>query len=201
MSMEPPEVHTPHKGHGANWLEVTISVAALVTSAVSIFIAVRHGEVMEKLVEANSLPFLSLYSGNYVDGRNVSHFTLRNDGVGPARVMSLRVSLNGRPVRSMGDLLAACCAGRSPSTGLVTSNAYSRFIPARGESELFAYARPPEVDPEQSLWRAFDRARGQLKVEACYCSVFEDCYVMQPAAAEARRVKSCPVDRGADFTP
>ena len=57
--MEAPEVHKPHAGHGGalpRWLELLIAITALVTSISSIAIAVHHSHIMEKLVQANSIP-------------------------------------------------------------------------------------------------------------------------------------------------
>jgi hypothetical protein len=58
--VENPEVHTPHARHGGlpRWLELTIAVTALITSISSIAIAVHHGQIMEKLVQANSVPYM-----------------------------------------------------------------------------------------------------------------------------------------------
>jgi hypothetical protein len=58
--LEHPEVHPPHARHGGlpRWLEMLIAVTALITSICSIVIAVHHGKIMEKLVQANSLPYM-----------------------------------------------------------------------------------------------------------------------------------------------
>ncbi len=73
--MEGPEVHQPHarhKGGLPQWLELTIAGTALVTSISSIAIAVHHGQIMEKLVEANSIPFvIGGFSGITTEGERV----------------------------------------------------------------------------------------------------------------------------------
>lgn len=65
--MEPPEVQAPEvrrrrkssRREGLpRWLELTIAITALVTSVSSIVIAIQHGHTMEKLVQANSVPYL-----------------------------------------------------------------------------------------------------------------------------------------------
>jgi hypothetical protein len=60
--VEGPEVHHPHKSHGGGlprWLELAIAITALTTSVSSIIIALHHGQTMEKLVQANSLPYMA----------------------------------------------------------------------------------------------------------------------------------------------
>ena len=198
MPSDSPHIHPVHKGHGPHWLELILSVAALVTSAVSVYIAVQHGQVMDKMLQANSLPFMTVYSGDFVDGAFISHLTLRNEGVGPARLMSFRVQLDGKPLHNMQEFIELCCNKQDPAHGLSTSNAYERFIPARGESEIFEYRRQGDADP---LWDKFDQARARLHYDICYCSVFDECYRWIAFAATAQRVASCPVDMAADFVP
>jgi hypothetical protein len=198
MPSDLPDIHPVHKPHGRHWFEIILSVAALVTSGVSVFIAVQHGRVMDKMLQANSLPFLTVFSGDYVNGSYVSHLTLRNEGVGPARLMSFRVALDGKKLHTMQDFLDICCNKQLPANGLATSNAYERFIPARGESEIFEYRRQGDADP---VWDKFDQARARLHYDICYCSVFDECYSWIAFAATAERVASCPVDMNADFVP
>lgn len=198
MPSDLPDIHPVHRPHGPHWFELILSVAALVTSGVSVFIAVRHGQVMEKMLQASSLPFITVYSGNYLNDASVAHLTLRNEGVGPARLISFRLELDGKKLHSMQDFLDICCNKQHPANGLSTSNAYERFIPARGESEIFAYRRQGDADP---FWEKFDQARARLHYDICYCSVFAECYSWIPFAATAQPVASCPVDAAADFVP
>ena len=71
VEIEKPHVPPPPPSPRAapHWIEFAIPVAALFVSFVSIFIAWHHGQVMkelvhqnEKLVEANSLPYLQIDS-------------------------------------------------------------------------------------------------------------------------------------------
>src|SRR6266550_8454238 len=115
--MDTPEIHTPHppKARRARhrdglprWLEMTIAITALITSISSIVIAVQHGHTMEKLVQANSVPYLEGgFSTATPEGASVLSLDLLNRGVGPAHEESLRVTVDGRPVKSFADLVAA----------------------------------------------------------------------------------------------
>jgi hypothetical protein len=97
--LEHPEVHPPHARHGGlpRWLEMLIAVTALITSICSIVIAVHHGKIMEKLVQANSLPYMQ---GGFSDvqpgGERIMSLDLLNRGVGPAHEQSLRVKSRPR---------------------------------------------------------------------------------------------------------
>jgi len=88
--MEGPEVHAPHAPHTGNrWWDYAIGGTALLVSLVSLYVAVHHGEIMEKLVAANSWPNIEA-GGNVVEGKTpgTARFEIgvKNNGVGPARV-------------------------------------------------------------------------------------------------------------------
>ena len=86
VEIEQPHVH--HRPSGYRWLDLALPLAALFVSFVSIFIAWHHGKVMqelvhqnEKLVEANSLPYVQIDGSN---GNGRVTFNATNEGVGPA---------------------------------------------------------------------------------------------------------------------
>jgi hypothetical protein len=87
-AVETPKVHTPHARHDAlpRWLEMAIAISALTTSISSIIIAVYHGRTMERLVQANSIPYIGGgFSDVSPEGARVLSLDLLNSGVGPAR--------------------------------------------------------------------------------------------------------------------
>ncbi|MEO0974185.1 MAG: hypothetical protein AAFX85_13920, partial [Pseudomonadota bacterium] len=55
-----PEPAEPPSHARRDWFGIVVSVAALATSAASIFIAVQNADSMERLVQANSWPYLQL---------------------------------------------------------------------------------------------------------------------------------------------
>src|SRR6516162_1426352 len=111
VPLEAPEIHKPHANHRGGlprWLELLIAITAFVTSISSIAIAVHHGHVMEKLVQANSLPYMQGgFSDETIEGEKVLSLHLVNRGVGPAHQQSLRVTVGGQYVKSMRELISA----------------------------------------------------------------------------------------------
>ena len=55
-----PEHETPHRAHGTGhrWLDLTLALSAMFVSIVSLILAVHSGHAMDRLVAANSWPFL-----------------------------------------------------------------------------------------------------------------------------------------------
>jgi hypothetical protein len=202
--MESPEIHTPHTGHGGiRWLEIAASVSALVVSFASIFIAVQHGKTMEKLVTANSMPYLDAqFSSATEDGQLRMSVDLTNEGVGPAHVVSLKVSVNGRSRRNFNDLVVGAfgpehAAEARHNLFVVTNNTRTRFIPARQKQFIYFVKKTPE---NAKVWSALREATQGMRIETCYCSVFNECWT-RIADEEPKPVKQCVRDEPREFNP
>jgi hypothetical protein len=205
--LETPEVHTPHAHHGGGlprWLELVIAVTALVTSISSIAIAVHHGHIMEKLVEANSLPFMQGgFSDTTLEGAQVISLDLVNPGVGPAHEKSLRVKVDNRYVRSVSELLIASLGPQEAAeaqepldfnwTGMRT-----RFIGAGKSQFVF---RTAKTEANAKYWDRLAAAQPRWSVDYCYCSVFEECWRVKDKWSEPEHVKECKRDEATEFLP
>ena len=210
-ALEGPEVHHPHARHGGlpQWLELTIAGTALVTSICSIIIAIHHGHTMEKLVQANSIPYLiGGISTATTEGAQVLSLDLLNRGVGPAHERSLRVKVDGQYVGSVEELIAkslepsqAAEVAKARAERVITilqNNVRTRFVPG-GEAQLvFRIAKTPE---NARLWDLLETAQERWDVEYCYCSVFEDCWEVRGVFSEPAPVDECLRDEPHEFTP
>ena len=204
--MENPEVHTPHARHGGlpRWLELTIAVTALVTSISSIAIAVHHGQIMEKLVLANSIPYMQGgFSNAPREGSRVLSLDLLNRGVGPAHQQSLRVKVGERYVRSVRELIAASLGpdvAAEAETALDASKngVRKRFIPGGAEQLVFRMSRTPE---NAQYWDLLNASQRTWNVEFCYCSVFQECWQVLGRGSEPEPVAECRRDEAREFLP
>jgi hypothetical protein len=193
-----------HGGGVPRWLELIIAVTALITSISSIAIAVHHGKIMEKLVQANSIPYLQGgFSDATVEGDDVLSLDLLNRGVGPAHEKSLRVKVGGRYVRSVPELLAVTLgpdqAAEAKKALRITWNSVpTRFIPGGQSQFIFRTARTPENAVYYDRLKA---AQANWSIEFCYCSVFEDCWQVRGKWEEPEPVKACVRDPAREFIP
>jgi hypothetical protein len=209
--LEGPEVHHPHARHGGlpRWLELGIALTALITSISSIIIAIHHGQTMEKLVEANSLPYMQ---GGFSDattaGEQILSLDLLNRGVGPAHEKSLRVKVDGRYVTSVDALIAASLtpaeaaevqkARKDQILRVNKNNVKHRFVPGGAEQMVFRVARTPE---NARYWQLLDDAQRKWSINFCYCSVFDECWYVASKLAEPEPVEECVRDEPNEFTP
>jgi len=195
-----PEHEAPHVAHitGSRWLDLTLALSAMFVSIVSLAVAVHHGNAMDRLVAANSWPFL-MYSTDNMDPQGNRRISLKveNDGIGPARVQTFEVWWQGEAVSTAPELLRRCCMTDSQtpidsptarSLNLVIGQVASRVIRA-GEAETFLSLELKDANGD--IWHRLDVARLQLKMRACYCSVFDECWETDLEQTNARRVRSC----------
>jgi hypothetical protein len=205
--LDTPEVHHPHARHGGGlprWLELVIALTALITSISSIAIALHHGHTMEKLVEANSIPYLQGgFSTANLEGDRVLSLDLLNRGVGPAHQKSLRVKVDGRYVRSLDELISASIGPQQAADARTALNPLwnrvpTRFVPA-GQSQLvFSMAR---TQANARYWEALAKAQPRWNVSFCYCSVFDECWEVVSKWREPQHVKQCRRDEAREFLP
>lgn len=204
--VEHPEVHTPHGRHGGlpRWLELLIAVTALITSVCSIAIAVHHGKIMEKLVQANSLPYMR---GGFSDvqpgGERIMSLDLLNNGVGPAHEQSLRVKVDGRYVGSVSELIQASvgpgiAAAAERALAPMKNGLRTRFIPAGEQQLIFRMFRTEE---NAQYWDLLEKAQEKWDVEYCYCSVFDECWEVLGKFEEPKPLEACVRDEPNEFMP
>jgi hypothetical protein len=203
--LEEPEVHAHHHGShsGHRWFDITASVCAMVVSFASLYLAIHHGHVMQQMAEANSRmvtatswPHVSYSTSNVAsDGSDsVIRFSLTNKGIGPARIEGMEVRLDGQPVKSVRELLNACCsaggenAATQVSWRLSTANGE---ILRPGEDKAFLHLSR-HADP--AVWSRIRALPDKVAVKVCYCSVFDECWVAQSTTNQAERVKACPAN-------
>ncbi|MBW8812992.1 MAG: hypothetical protein JF588_06160 [Caulobacterales bacterium] len=209
--MESPDVHTPHAhppGHGGGglprWLELTLAISALVTSVASIALAVKHGDTMEKLVVANSFPYMQGgFSDMTPDGRDVLSLDLLNRGVGPAHETSLFVTVDGHYVRSSEELITASIgpgkSGHGPGQLATLKNSVpTRFIPGGQQQFVLSIAKTAD---NAANWDLLQKAQPRMSTEFCYCSVFHECWRVVEKELDPVPVKACVRDEKREFTP
>jgi len=186
---------------GNRWIAISAAGCALVVSITSLFVAMRHGQSMERmaeanarLVEANSWPLLQRYQSD-VDAAREHVFTLNiaNFGVGPAKVESLEIFWQGNPVHNPRELAELCCLHSTDAARehtLETSGVMGTVLRA---SEVRHVIEFPEDTHDSALTDRLHAALRGIVMRACYCSVFDECWVSDLRTLHPPGVKQCPV--------
>ncbi len=205
MAFDPGHEHGHSHGTGVRWLDIIVGLSAMFVSVVSLVVSIGHGHTMdrmvqqnERLVAASTIPFLTL-AGNQFDPKTNARreqLVLKNGGVGPAVIDWFEIRYKGRGYGTLDGLLRACCAeGLSPRQlmeGVYYANVSGSVLPARDETI------PIDIEPkaDRKLMDALDRARDDISVRACYCSVLDECWITDFNPGRPQRVKSCQIPKG-----
>lgn len=190
--------HHPH-GTGTRWLDVTLAVAATIVSLVSLGLAIHSGHAMENLVASNSYPYLQSDRSNMSStplpgadrNRAKIEFGFTNNGVGPARIEWVQLTFKKKPMADLRALFEACCAGLDAggaSTLDMRGNVDGDLVRPGASLSLFTWTEPDKPNP---LFKALYRQMDDIETSHCYCSVFDECYVMQAGARRPAPVKQC----------
>lgn len=211
--IEAPEVPHQHAHHDGpprrGWLkfvfDAVMPISVLLLSIGSLYVALHTGSAMdklvahnEKLVKAQSTPILQYGTSNYevATERLALSFVVGNVGTGPARVHWVRVRDGDKLHAHFQPWLLSQSSQEEQQevmqNDLITSDIDGGVLPVREERRLLFWVKPPA---EQTLARAvWDRAnisRSKLRVEVCYCSVFDECWEHRFGDGPAKPVAQC----------
>lgn len=178
------------------WLmasHLLIGAPALLISLGVAYATFVQAEATKKMQQADAWPFVSYGTSNVNDkGERVISLVLSNNGVGPALLGPIEIRYQGKPVLNPSDLLRKCC-GPDGMRGLSLSTSPSSDIvaPPREAINFLQLAETPE---NKTLWNRFEKERWKLQVRSCYCSIFEECWVINGAQSKPHAVAQCPTD-------
>lgn len=190
--MEAPEVESHHHHHtGHKWLDIVLAGSAIVISVISLFLGIHHGKTMEKLVEANTWPYVMYAASNgNAQGEHLMSFQLVNSGVGPARIETFEVFYKDKPIASPRALFDACCGTSGKEAPLSTRSSVNDWVLPAREMITFLSVKPQNADP--AVYAALEAAQDSVQTRVCYCSVFDECWLRDSRKNKADLVKSCP---------
>jgi hypothetical protein len=189
--------HHPH-GTGTRWLDVTLAVAATAVSLVSLGLAIHSGHAMEKLVAANSYPYLEQWRSMSTDQpmpgadrlRRKIEYSFGNTGVGPARIDWVQLSYQGKPMANISELVEACCSASGQDTTNLDrrGGVVGHLVRPGATLSLFTWNEQNKPNP---LFDALYQHMGDIAIDYCYCSVFDECYVNGPKLDRPKTVERC----------
>ena len=196
MDAGPDIEHHHHHHTGRVWVDMLLAISAVAISFISLFLAVENGRAMQRLVQANSWPFVAVGTNNGdLDGNYAFALVMQNKGIGPAKVEALEVFYKGKPMADGDALVHAILGPRAdlPANGFVSSSVTGGVLSSKEEINfLAANAKSVSAADMKTL---SDGARN-LHFRFCYCSVFDECWLADHSVhgrLPPKPVKTCPV--------
>lgn len=168
--------------------QTLLSLAGAAIAIVALYAAlVESGEVRRQTAAA-VWPFVQVRVVDFDDGEGAGfRLDLGNAGVGPARVRTLRLDLQGQ---AMADWDTVVGALGQPGNGAYQRDFIGNRVLSPGETvQVFGTTDPALARAMQAAVR--DPGTG---LEYCYCSIFDDCFLADSRQPEAdpRPVERCP---------
>jgi hypothetical protein len=177
----------PLPGRVDRWLSIAAGIGAICAVAVSLY----QAALARQQQRASAWPYLN-QSNSYVDGQPYTR-QVENQGVGPARVRSFEVLVDGRPVRTWDDTVHALTGKGDP--GLVYSSFGRGSVLPPGTVRTLLRLRPG--DQARAFWQG---AQTRLDTMICYCSIYDECWKVDTRSEEPVPVHACRTDSTTAFS-
>jgi hypothetical protein len=163
-------------------LDRALSLAAGIAALTAVAVSLYQTDLARRQLRASAWPYVT-QSNAWVVGEPYRR-SVANQGVGPARVRSFQVLVDGRPVATWNDAVRALTGAGEP--GLVYSSfGRGSVLPAGKEQVLLTL---PAGERAGTFWEA---AQTRLETVACYCSVYDECWRADTREAEPVMVPAC----------
>jgi hypothetical protein len=179
-------------------IELLIGFCVVLISVISLFVAASANRTQERLLAAGVWPNLQFATGNADrDGKPAITFDLVSRGVGPARVRWVELDYDGHRVDDSGQLIERCCGREQRASGrrvaATTSGINPRVV---GPDEWITFFHMPRDRNAPEVWHALERGLPRITMRACYCSVLDDCWMLDSRTPEPAPVARCPAAGG-----
>ena len=152
--------------------EMLVGVSAVFIGVCALLVSLYETRLMRQEQRAAVLPILELGRSHYVTGEDQERWRLSlhasNVGIGPARVLDFRVTVDGEPHRTWRSAMRALVGGEA-DIQYGQSSINGRTLPADREVVMFDLS-------DEYLAPAIVREFERLDFQACYCSVFDECW-------------------------
>lgn len=202
--LETSHLAKPKDGPAPRWFHIAVA-ASMVISAIAALIGTLHtGRTMSALVEQNaklvragSTPVLEFGHGNALeDGTSALEFTVRNVGTGLARVVWFELRVDGKPMPDMSTVINALGPKSTESIAFNSSPIANRTLAIASETRILGWRKPPADKVEASeAWSRLNRARfNRIGVEACFCSVFGECWTSTLNGDVPKPISACSAE-------
>src|SRR5437773_6799887 len=177
----------PASWTAANWIALSEFIVALCSFGLSMYVAYLNRSHQRLTVR----PHLQI--GFYYNAQG-AHFSLDNWGLGPAQLKWFEVTVDGKPQRTWREVLN--------TLGVAKNVAFQQSIPARG-----ILMQPGKIGqstdilsvPRGAPTEALIKARDRLTLRACYCSLYEECWLATSDRAAPEQRSSCDPAPKVDF--
>jgi hypothetical protein len=163
---------------------------ALAVSIFALAIGAWQTRLMQGQAHASVWPFVALgYTYNSNTDANGFVLHVDNNGVGPAKVEMVTLSVDGKPMKRWADVLAALGVSQLPNMSTTSLN--GDVIPPNLNRETTIQALRIN---EREVATLFKGAIARFEMDICYCSVYDECWVAHWQQTKVDAVGKCSAE-------
>jgi hypothetical protein len=164
-----------------------ISFLALAIGVYQARLMNEQTRLMQTQSRASVWPYLSIgYTISDTGDKLGYTWDIDNDGVGPARIESVTMTLDGKPVASWKEIFRVLY-GDVPVEATY-SQVYGKVLPPSTNRETTIEAMHLE---NMAQARVFYAAQDRFDMAICYCSVYDDCWIAHRHKPDVESVARC----------
>ena len=192
-------------GINSQRLNLILAICGIFIALASFYATYLQAEAAEKQVKAMTMPLVQFGHGNHDPSDNTKSitFSLTNSGMGPALIRSVVYKFQGKKHYDVQDFYNACClSAQNIKSGDINTNSTKGSKPYTLTSQLFntiiagqdsqQFLKANFKDNKPEFWNKLNDARWQLRVEICYCSMLDECYITEKNGVIVP-IQQCPV--------
>lgn len=165
--------------------DLLVAASAVVISICALAVSLYEAKLMREHEKANLWPYLHLNVAYSNEGFRVE---LQNRGTGPAKIKGGVFWHNGKIFRNWDALIDELMpSGHNISYSIYNVNSFSyQVLPAGQKIILFKV-------PWNEETRAFVKKIGVIDYKFCYCSFYEDCWVLDSKDKKYQQEGACAI--------
>ena len=182
------------------WLDMVVGTSAIVIAVISLVVALRQSQIMERQLAASIWPYLQYGISNGTDdGKKVISFDIENVGIGPAQVHAVSMRYKDKPLHDIHDLVIACCSDLLDTKGkpkFWSNSLHSRVLAPNHPISFLTLIDAPE---NAAYWDRLNVEAAKIEFKACYCSVLEQCWMIDSNRDDRTPLAACPAAQPDDY--
>lgn len=168
--------------------QTILSVVGVFIAIVALYAALTESEAVRRQTAAAVWPFVQVSVADH-DSGEAAGFTLSltNAGVGPALVRTVRLEIDGEPMRDWAQVIAHL--GGTVDQGVGRTSVVNRVLSPGQKVDMISVSEPDLARRLQAVVRSPDTA-----ITYCYCSIFHACWLAdsRSQALDPAPVEACP---------
>jgi len=171
-------------------LQTFLAIAGMFTGAIALYAALNEADAVRKQQQAAVWPSIGVTQINYGSpGEERFVINVSNKGIGPARIITAEVTIDGEPVSSWREVLRQFSDGQPFA---MSNFRIGGSVLAPGE-EVTAVAVEQKYSSKEILSGFRELASsGRANLSICYCSVFDDCWRFDAVKESTEPIEQCP---------